>query len=136
VAASNAAGRTNAGPTSKAAFDADAALPLSAISDALLRDVSLLSPFGIGNPKPIFHIPETRISAVRVFGKQSDHIEVTLECGRTGRRVRAFDFFKKAEHFTYPPVAGTDAHVLGTLERDSYRGASAIALRIVDVLPL
>ena len=133
VAASNA----TISPTKErgAAFDADVALPLSAISEALLRDVSLLSPFGIGNPKPVFHIPETRISAVRAFGKQSDHIEVTLECGRTGRRVRAFDFFKKAEHFTYPPVAGMEASVYGTLERDSYRGASAIALRIVDVLP-
>ena len=114
----------------------DATLPLSSISDTLLRDVSMLSPFGIGNPKPLFHLPETRITGVRTFGKAKDHLEVMLECPRTGRRLRAFDFFKQPASFTFPPSVGADARVVGTLERDSFRGHDAIALRIVDVLPL
>ena len=74
-------------------------------------------------------------TGVRSFGKAQDHIEVMLECGRTGRRVRAFDFFKKPEHFTLPPVEGMETSVYGTLERDSYRERNGIALRIVDFLP-
>lgn len=113
----------------------DASIPLSAISDALLCDVSLLSPFGVGNPKPIFHIPETRVVEVRRFGKEKNHLETTLECPRTGRRLRAFDFFKEPQSFTLPPVAGERTRVLGTLERDTFRGYDSIALRIVDFLP-
>lgn len=114
----------------------DATLSLSVISHSLLKEVSLLSPFGIGNPKPVFHIPEARITGVRAFGKEKNHIEVMLECAHTGRIVRAFDFFKQPTSFTFTPEAGTSANVLATIERDSYRGPSAVSLRIVDFLPL
>ena len=128
-----AAGRASRSALEKAMHDA--VLPLSAISDTLLGEVSLLSPFGIGNPKPIFYFPETRIAGVRRFGKAQDHIEVMLECVATGRRVRSFDFFKRAEQFTLPPQSGKAAHVLATLERDTFRAAQRVALRIVDILP-
>lgn len=114
----------------------DAALPLSSISHATLKDVSVLAPFGIGNPKPIFHVSDTRIAQVRRFGKEKNHLELILECRSSGRTLRAFDFFKEPEHFTLAPSPGRDVRIFGTLERDSFRGADAIALRIVDVLPL
>lgn len=114
----------------------DASVPLAAISDLLMRDISLLSPFGVGNPKPLFHIPESRVIDVRRFGKEKNHTEVTLECPATGRRLRAFDFFKEPAAFTLPPSPNAQARVLGTIERDSFRGAGAVALRVVDFLPL
>jgi single-stranded-DNA-specific exonuclease len=114
----------------------DAILPLSTVSSSLFKELSLLSPFGMGNPKPVFHIPEARITAVRSFGKEKNHVEVMLECAHTGRTVRSFEFFKHPEQFTHVPAPGTSANVLATLERDSFRGSSAIALRLVDLLPL
>ncbi len=114
----------------------DATLPLSIVSNNLIRELSMLSPFGIGNPKPIFHIPEARITGVRAFGKEKNHVEVMLECAHTGRRLRAFEFFKQPASFTFEPAAGTSANVLATLERDSFRGPSAVSLRIVDFLPV
>lgn len=132
-AASNAA--SLASNAASAAFDADATLSLSTISDNLIKEVSLLSPFGIGNPKPIFLISETRIGNVRQFGKEKNHIEIMLECERTGRIVRAFDFFKKPNAFTLPPASGAAADVLATLERDTFRAPSAVALRIIDIFP-
>jgi len=114
----------------------DISVPLSTVSNSLIKEISLLSPFGMGNPKPIFHIPEARITGVRAFGKEKNHVEVMLECATTGRVVRAFEFFKRPEHFTFAPAAGTSAHVLATVERDSYRGPSAVSLRIVDFLPV
>jgi len=113
----------------------DATLALSTISENVLEEVSLLSPFGMGNPKPVFLIPEARITNVRQFGKQQNHIEVMLECAHTGRIVRAFDFFKQPGSFTQTPTAGTAANLLATLERDTFRSPSSIALRIVDVFP-
>lgn len=113
----------------------DATLPLGTVSNSLVKELSLLSPFGVGNPKPVFYIPEARITGVRAFGKEKNHVEVMLECATTGRIVRAFEFFKQPSSFSFEPAAGTSAHVLATLERDSYRGPSAVSLRIVDFLP-
>ncbi len=114
----------------------DASLPLSLISNALYSDVSRLSPFGMGNPKPIFLVPEVRVTDVKRFGKEKNHVEVMLECATTGRLVRSFDFFKGPEHFTHPPTVGVSAKVFATIERDTYRGPSALALRLVDIVAI
>lgn len=144
LAASNAASKTSNVDGSGTAFDA--ALLLSAISHALMEDISRLAPFGIGNPKPVFLVSEVNIAQVKRFGKENNHIEVMLECRQSGRSIRAFDFFKGPEHFTHAPVQGVVANVLATLERDTFsaRGGSAsggkaisgLALRIVDILPV
>lgn len=110
----------------------DALVTLSEISRALFAEVSRLAPFGVGNPKPVFLIGETTITALRRFGKESNHIELSLECRKSGATCRAFEFFKSPEDFTHAPTQGMSARVLGTLERDSFRGG--LALRIVDVL--
>ncbi len=124
----------------------DAALLLSGISQALMADVSRLSPFGIANPKPVFRVSAARVVQVKRFGKEKNHVELMLECTTSGRSIRAFEFFKGPEHFTSTPAVGTLANVLCTLERDMFsaRGGSAsggkgipgLALRIVDVVPL
>ena len=113
---------------------ADAELSLSDVAWSLFEDVTRLAPFGMGNRKPIFRIGGNIVTEVRRFGKEKGHIEVMLECRTTGTKARAFDFFASSEDFTMPPVAGTEAFVLGTIERDSFRGG--LAVRLVDILPL
>lgn len=112
----------------------DAHASLSEVSATLLREVSCLAPFGIGNPKPVFLIKDTNISAVRRFGREHNHIELILTCARTGASARAFDFFKSPESFTGVPEEGRVMNLLATIERDSFRGG--LALRLVDVLPI
>ena len=41
--------------------EVDAELPLSAITDELMRDLELLAPFGTGNPRPVFVCHEARL---------------------------------------------------------------------------
>lgn len=113
----------------------DALMTVSGVSPSLFKDVSLLAPFGMGNPKPVFLISDAVVASLRRFGKEKNHLELTLRCVRTGFEARAFDFFRSPENFTHAPEAGKEARILATIERDSYRGASAIALRIVDILP-
>ena len=115
------------------AMGSDAHASLSDMSPALLKDISHLAPFGMGNRKPVFLIRGSRVSSVRRFGKENNHIELQLVCERTGVSARAFDFFKSPESFTHTPVAGAAANLLATVERDSFRGG--LALRVVDVLP-
>jgi len=113
----------------------DALITLREVSWPLHEDISLLSPFGMGNTKPVFRISTVRVVSVRAFGKENNHVEIRV-AGEEIAPVRAFQFFKTAKDFTHPPKAGDTVHVLATVERDSFRGAQALALRIVDVLPV
>ena len=110
----------------------DARITLSEISRALFNDISRLAPFGIENPKPVFLVERATVTAIKKFGKEQNHVELTLD-GDCFAPVRAFDFFKRPEQFSFVPQVGNFANVLGTIERDSFRGG--LALRIIDVLP-
>ena len=124
--------RSTVSDTDKNDSTPDAFLSLPELSSAFFADVSLLAPFGIGNPKPVLSVCDTVVTDVRRFGRDSAHVELRLECRRSGARMRAFDFFRAPEEFTLTPVAGTKVRVLATIGRDSYRGG--LALRIVDVV--
>jgi single-stranded-DNA-specific exonuclease len=108
---------------------------LREISWSLLRDISRLAPFGMGNPKPVIRISSSVVTSVRAFGKEKNHIEITVACEESGDSIRAFDFFRSAEQFTELPVHGERIILLATLERDTFRTPARLALRIVDVLP-
>ena len=112
----------------------DALVALGEVALPLLRDITRLAPFGVGNPKPVFRIQETIIAAVRTFGKEKNHIELELTCEKTGTRTRAYDFFRSSSQFSCTVSPNMPAHVLATVERDTYRGG--LALRLVDVLGL
>ena len=124
--------RSTVSDTDKNDSTPDALISLPELSSAFFADVSLLAPFGIGNPKPVLSVCDTVVTDVRRFGRDSAHVELRLECRRSGARMRAFDFFRAPEEFTLTPVVGTEARVLATIGRDSYRGG--LALRIVDVV--
>jgi single-stranded-DNA-specific exonuclease len=113
---------------------ADAILALREISSVLLKDISRIAPFGIGNAKPVFRIPRVRIVSVRRFGKEGNHTEVSLICRDTGITQRAFQFFKAPEHFSVLPIPDMEADILATIERDTFKGPGKLALRLVDIL--
>ncbi len=127
-----AAARSSKGDAKVPVLTHDFILTLSEVSSVLLKDVSQLAPFGIGNPKPVFLMSGSRVIGVKRFGKEANHVEVLLECRTTGRGMRAFDFFKSPENFSVVPAPGVAAGVLATIERDTFRGG--LALRIVDVI--
>jgi single-stranded-DNA-specific exonuclease len=110
----------------------DVSIALSEVSAALLKDVSKLAPFGAGNPKPVFHIAEVIVTDMKRFGKEKNHVELSLECRTSGVRCRAFDFFRSPEDFSHTPERGSRAGVLASIQRDSFRGG--LALRIIDVV--
>jgi single-stranded-DNA-specific exonuclease len=114
----------------------DAIVTLRELSWPLLHDVSRLAPFGVGNPKPIFRISHVTILSIKSFGKEKNHVELTLAYDENDSSMRAFDFFRHPEDFSYTPIIGGQATVLATLERDTFRRPARLALRLVDVLPL
>jgi single-stranded-DNA-specific exonuclease len=110
----------------------DARITLAEISRTLFKDISRLAPFGMENPKPVFLVEHATVTAIKKFGKEQNHIELILD-GNCMAPVRAFDFFRRLDQFSHVPQVGNFANVLGTVERDAFRGG--LTLRIVDVLP-
>jgi len=127
-----AAGASVTSSPTTAKREHDVLITLSEVSPALFTEVSRLSPFGTGNPKPVFLVRGVIVTGVTRFGKEKNHVELSLECRASGVRCRAFDFFRGPDDFTHTPAPGTEARVLATVEKDTFRGG--FALRIVDVV--
>jgi len=121
-------------PKIKAAVTSDAIIALREISTALLKDISRLAPYGIGNPKPVFRIPRARILSVRRFGKEGNHTEISIVCRDSGVTQRAFQYFKAPEHFSVIPAPDIEVDIFATVERDTFRGPDKLALRLVDIV--
>jgi single-stranded-DNA-specific exonuclease len=106
----------------------DRELDLAELSHAH-RDLQKLSPFGIGNTKPLFLVPNVSIASARMFGKAQDHLELTLSRGND--RVSGISFFFTPEAFTRKSLEGQKVDIVGHVEAD-WRGQPR--LRVVDVL--
>ncbi len=113
--------------------EADMTLTLAQVSWPLFRDMARLAPFGMGNPKPVIRISQAKVGSLKRFGKEQNHVEVTLVCTETGETARAYDFFRGPDDFTHTPVPEGATTALATIEKDSFRGG--LALRLLDMLP-
>jgi len=114
--------------TAHAASAYDTELEVQQIEPSLWKSLTLLAPFGIGNPKPLFRFSALMVREVRAFGKEKSHTEIMMDGG--ARTLRGFDFFRTPEDFKVLPRVGAHIDVIATIEWDSYR--NNLALRLVD----
>jgi single-stranded-DNA-specific exonuclease len=106
----------------------DRELDLAELSHAR-RDLKKLAPFGIGNEKPLFIFPRVSIANSRMFGKQQNHLEFSLEA--SGARTSGIAFFSTPESFQKRVEVGEKADIVGHVETD-WKGSPRI--RVVDIL--
>ena len=59
-------------------LEVDAELLPSDLTSALAADLEAMSPFGVGNPEPLFGFKEVRVGSVRTFGKSNAHLSFNL----------------------------------------------------------
>ncbi|MFP4022290.1 MAG: single-stranded-DNA-specific exonuclease RecJ [Candidatus Paceibacterota bacterium] len=111
----------------------DGVLSLSDVNDRFYNTIERFSPFGVGNPKPVFKFAGVFIKEVRLFGKQKEHLEIIL-ADEKGVKVKAIGFFLKPQDLEKDPKEGDQVTVIATLERSFFRGRSELRLRLVDVL--
>lgn len=111
----------------------DAEISLEDVNEKLYSDISQLSPFGVGNEKPVFLIRGVKVAGIKAFGKQTNHIEVTLE-SEWGKKVKGIRFFTKPENFTVVPEVGQRVNVVANLEKSAFGYKSEMRLRIIDII--
>jgi single-stranded-DNA-specific exonuclease len=110
----------------------DEELGLSDITDALLRSLKTLAPYGEGNPKPLFRFQHIVPALVTVFGKAKDHTKLRFVSG-VGP-IDAIAFFKTPDQFETVPEVGKPLTLIAHVEESFFMGRKEVRLRIVDII--
>lgn len=111
---------------------ADAILSLSELDSNMLAHIEKLSPFGEGNPKPLFLLGKMPVSEVRRFGKNNVHTALRFQKNDFDK-IEAISFFTTPEDWNRPVDVGREISLLAHVEQSNFNGNSEIRLRIVDV---
>ena len=111
----------------------DATIDLDDINYANYKVIESLAPYGSGNPKPMFLIKKAEIKAIKEFGKEKNHLELTFKNSRE-LPIKAIVFFKTRESFSPNLSLGDEINMIVTFEKSTFGGRTELRLRIVDIL--
>lgn len=116
------------------AYTVDATLLLRDVNEETFRAVDILAPFGVGNSRPHFLIERARVLESSQFGKEKNHLKLTLGDDE-GSRVSALGFFMSPDDFSDIDLSvGKVVNLVATLEKSYFRGRPELRLRIVNIL--
>jgi single-stranded-DNA-specific exonuclease len=108
----------------------DLDVPADAIDEQLETMLRHFEPFGLGNPAPVFALPAARLAAPpRRIGKDGLRLSVDLPT----RTVDAIAWGPIGQGA--PLSVATPVDLAFRLERDDYRGADRLQLRVIDARP-
>jgi single-stranded DNA-specific DHH superfamily exonuclease len=109
--------------------ESDAILTFDDIHDVTYDAVVVLSPFGEGNPKPVFTFCDAEALVTKWFGKKGEHFEVVY-VNSSGKRIKAIQFFAKKD---IEEKVAKKHTLLAHLEKSYFGGKVELRLRIVEV---
>ncbi|MEQ1561748.1 MAG: DHHA1 domain-containing protein, partial [Nitrospira sp.] len=110
----------------------DKKLSLDDVSWATYSHVEKFAPFGLDNPKPLFLFENIKVSNMKLFGKEANHLELKFK-NSAGKDVTAIAFFSTGEKFSVSVETGSSINLVATLEKSVFRNFPELRLRIVDV---
>jgi len=111
----------------------DLELGLKAVNRNTLKELVMLAPFGIGNPKPVAEFTDVIITSIRHFGKEQNHIEIYIK-DSSGASRKASKFFATDQSFSKVVKEGESITLLANIEESSFAGRRSLELRIVDIV--
>lgn len=113
-------------------FDVDMEVPLSAVTPALRRALDRFSPFGPGNPAPVFVSRGLHDNgSARLVGGKGEHLKLALTDGR-GTTIGAIAF---SQVDLFPHIqAGGKVDVCYTVSENNFQGVVSPQLRIKDII--
>jgi len=105
----------------------DTEVPLAALSGAIYRMISLLAPFGQGNPPPTFLSRNVQVLESRKVGTNEDHLKMKLRDGRAAWDAIAFNLASR-EMSSY-------LDIVYNLEQEDWNGRQLLQLNVIDFVP-
>ena len=110
----------------------DAPLSLNGITHDLVRGLDALGPFGMGNPRPVFHAaPVEIVEGPRTLKER--HLKMTFS--QQGRRFRAIAW-RAAERAEFLEKHRSGVNLAFSLDRNEYQGETYLELNVCDIRSL
>lgn len=109
-----------------ATLSIDAKVSMEELNLDLYRKIELLEPFGIGNPRPLLLLADTKLENCRLIGKNQNHVKAKLSDS-----VEMIGF-NKAEDFKDIDV-NRKIDIVFELDRNEYMGRESLQLLLRDV---
>jgi len=106
-------------------IEVDAQIFLDDVGPEMLHEIEALSPFGEGNPEPVFCAGPCEVLETRIVG--GSHLKLSV---RQGRKTCDAIGFKMADRH---PLEGEAVHMVFTPEWNCWQGYRKIQLRIADI---
>jgi len=91
-----------------------------------------LSPFGSGNPEPIFGIPKVKITDVQTMG--NGHVHLRIQGVADGKTLSFVAFF--ADLFVGKILPGKVFDMLFTVSDNTWNGERRLQLKVKDALEI
>lgn len=116
---------------------ADSYIKPREVGFVLWNTVAKLSPYGEGNPKPLFMLKEVEIDTVKMFGKNKEHIEISFRdpADDAARQAKAIKFFAADDEILIEKLkVGKLIDMVAHMEKSMFKSYPEYRLRIVDVL--
>jgi single-stranded-DNA-specific exonuclease len=110
----------------KSVVPVDDVLETSQINEDLMKELSLLEPYGLGNPRPVFVSGELAVRSKRVVGQ--NHLKMFV-----GDAYKAFDAiaFDQGDRLD---ALGTTTRLLFQLEKNSYQNVERIQMNVRGIV--
>lgn len=112
----------------KEQLDIEAELKLSQIDLAIIQEIDQLAPFGMANPKPLFHL-KAQPSEQRQIGALKNHLKVTFAEG--GHQLNAVGF-GMGEYF-HAITREAEVEAVGYLQINEWNGKKSPQLMLQDI---
>jgi single-stranded-DNA-specific exonuclease len=111
----------------------DANILIDDVTNENYNAINKLAPFGMGNPKPTFLFKGIKIVALKEFGKEKNHLELSFKTDR-GRIIKAIAFFKTRLSFKPALELDSNINLVATFEKSTFAGRTELRLRITDIV--
>lgn len=115
---------------------ADAAITVSEATNALLKKIERLAPFGQQNSKPVFLLRDVVVHEISRFGKAEEHLKIKIySSSDANTKIEAVTFFVKGAiaRTVEKLEKGSIAHLLAHLERDTFSRGTPVRLRLLNI---
>jgi single-stranded-DNA-specific exonuclease len=99
------------------------------------KQIEKLSPYGFGNPKPIFLFKNIKIEKIKKFGKNNsgEHLEIIFS-DLNNIKVKAISFFSNENSFQVKLEESLKVNLLATFDFSRFAGKDELRLRIIDIV--
>jgi len=108
----------------------DVQMPLEQVEWGLVRGIEALSPFGVGNPRPVFASMGVRVADVSLVGTDGKHMRIKFSVGDGFLTAIAFGFGEQWKDVLNP---GDIVDIAYEVQTNVWQGRESMQLKLLDI---